>query len=70
MNKSAEEIKAEKFLQDALKNKSFIQKWEQACTLRETAWNLKAARFRSQHPEWSESKVQGEVRKMFLYGST
>lgn len=51
-------------------NMSFAQKWERVCDLRTIAWNLKAARLRSQHADWSEFEVQGAVRKIFLYGST
>ncbi len=49
---------------------SFAQKWERVCDLRNIAWNLKAARLRSQHADWSEFEVQNAVRKIFLYGST
>jgi uridine kinase len=53
-----------------LNKKTFAQKWEQAWTMREMAWSLKAARLRSRHPEWAESQVQDSVRKTFIYGST
>jgi hypothetical protein len=35
-----------------------------------TARKLKAAGFRAQHPEWTEERVQAEVRAVFLYGHT
>lgn len=49
---------------------SFSQKWEQVLKRRETAWALKAAGIRSQHPEWSEQQVQDHVRQIFLYATT
>lgn len=48
----------------------FSQKLELMSDLRALAWNLKMARIRSQHPEWTEAQIQDEVRKIFLHGST
>jgi hypothetical protein len=63
--KSAEEVQIEIY-----SKMSFAQKWERVWDLRKIAWNLKAVRLRSQNPDWTESQVQNEVRKIFLYGST
>ena len=38
-----------------------------AVQLRRTAWDLKAAGLRMQHPDWPEARVQDEVRRIFLY---
>lgn len=70
MLKEPHVIQAERLHQEILRKMSFARKWEQVCSLRAVAWNLKAARLRSQHPEWFESQIQETVREMFLYGST
>jgi hypothetical protein len=38
--------------------------------LRNTAWQLKSAALRHQHPEWSPERLEAEVRKQFLYART
>jgi hypothetical protein len=38
--------------------------------LRQTAWQLKHAYLKKQHPDWSESVIENEVRKRFLYAQT
>ena len=47
-----------------------FEKWEECKRLRDTAWKLKAAGLKAQHPEWSDRKVQEAVRKVFLYAVT
>ncbi|MBI1860430.1 MAG: hypothetical protein HYR96_05890 [Deltaproteobacteria bacterium] len=49
---------------------SAAEKWEQVALLRETAWKLKVAGLRAQHPGWSEERIQDEVRRIFLYAVT
>lgn len=49
------------------KNMSYENKFKIICNIYWTARRMKAAAFRSFHPEWSEEKVQDEVRKVFLY---
>ena len=34
------------------------------------AWEWKAAGLRSRHPDWSEERIQREVREIFLYART
>lgn len=46
------------------------ERWQQALRLNAAARELKAAGLRSQHPDWSEKKIQDEVRKIFLYAAT
>jgi hypothetical protein len=40
-----------------------------AALLHSQARALKASGLRAQHPDWSEAKVQKQVRDLFLYGS-
>ena len=35
-----------------------------------TAWELKVAGVRMQHPEWSEEQVAAQVRRIFLRATT
>ena len=46
------------------------QKLKVAMDLYHCARELKAAGLRSQHPGWTESKVQEKVREIFLYART
>lgn len=46
------------------------ERWQEALRLNASARKLKAAGLRSQHPDWSEKKIQDEVRKVFLYAAT
>ncbi len=36
--------------------------------LYETAWQLKAAGLRREHPDWPEERVMGKVRRVFVTG--
>jgi len=36
--------------------------------LYETAWQLKAAGVRREHPDWPEERVMGKVRRVFVTG--
>lgn len=49
---------------------TYAQKWEAYLRLRATAWALKAAGMRSLHLDWSEEKIQDEVKRIFLYATT
>lgn len=42
------------------------QKLASAEALWHTAWQLKVAGVRMQHPEWSETQVVDQVRQLFL----
>ena len=46
------------------------QRWAQAVQLRRSAWLMKAAGIRIQHPEWDETRVQDETRRIFLHART
>jgi hypothetical protein len=41
---------------------------EVARELYETAWQLKAAGLRREHPDWSEGDVLAKLRRVFLTG--
>ncbi|MBI1883184.1 MAG: hypothetical protein HYS08_03130 [Chlamydiae bacterium] len=43
------------------------QKIHIAQRLYDTAFQLKGAALRSQHPHWSEEKVKEKVREIFIY---
>lgn len=68
--KDSYELQSEKFHQEVLCKMSPSQKWERACTLYETAWELKASGVRAQNPGWPEKRVQEAVRRIFLHGHT
>jgi len=46
------------------------KKLELSMQLYWSARRLKAAHLRGLHPDWSEEKVQEEVRRIFLYART
>jgi hypothetical protein len=46
------------------------QKLRIAADLYHSARELKAAGLRVEHPNWSEKKIQEEVREIFLYART
>lgn len=45
------------------------QRFQVASSLYRTARHLKAAGFRSAHPDWSEQQIESAVRDVFLYGN-
>ena len=47
-----------------------LRRLEVAGEMYREAWELKAAGLRSQHPDWSEERIQEEVREIFLYART
>ena len=42
------------------------QRWREANRLYWSARKMKAAFIRSQHPDWTESQVESEVREIFI----
>jgi hypothetical protein len=46
------------------------KRWEQFLALRSTAWKLKRAGLRSQHPDLSEAEIEDMVRECFLHART
>lgn len=54
----------------ALGNMTPAQKLASAEALWYTAWELKVAGVRMQHPEWSDSQIMDRVRQLFLRATT
>jgi hypothetical protein len=54
----------------ALQRLTGAQKLRTAFGLYWEARKLKAARLRSQHPDWTEEQVQQMVKKIFMYAVT
>lgn len=54
----------------ALKNMSDATKLEIVQNLIDTARSLKKSQFMTNHPEWSEEKLQSELKNIFLYTTT
>lgn len=46
------------------------KRWELAAQLYWTARELKASALRAEHPDWTESQVAAEVRRLFLHART
>lgn len=46
------------------------QKWTQVWALYASARALKTEGVRRQHPEWTDERVNAEVRDIFLHAST
>jgi hypothetical protein len=46
------------------------KRWEQFLALRATAWKLKRAGLRSQHPDFAEAEIEAMVREHFLHART
>jgi len=59
-----------KLKQDILRKMSAQDKWNEALRLREMSWQIKLASVRLQHPDWDTSRVEAEVKKIFLYATT
>jgi hypothetical protein len=53
---------------DIIRSMTPARRLEVARELYHTAWNLKLAALRRQHPEWSDAEVSAKVRRVFLTG--
>ncbi len=62
--------KAEKIRFNIYKNMTSIQKWQVLQDLRATAWTIKYAAIRQQHPDWTDKQVEEKVKEIFLYATT
>ncbi|MCP5465019.1 MAG: hypothetical protein H7A33_08355 [Deltaproteobacteria bacterium] len=49
------------------KNMSPAAKLKQASQLYQTAWKLKRAGLKSQHPDWSDEQIETKVKEIFFY---
>jgi hypothetical protein len=54
----------------ALRRMTGQQRWQLAERLYWSARKMKAAGLRCQHPDWSEERVNEEVRRIFLNART
>ena len=54
-------------MQQILQAMSPAQKLRAAERLYHSAWQLKAAAFRAEHPDWSDEAIHRAVREIFLY---
>lgn len=53
---------------DLIRRMSPARRLEIAAQLYETAWQLKMAGLRRQHPGWTEEQLQAATRKIFITG--
>ena len=51
---------------DVLRRMTPGERLEAAMDLHRSAWNLKSAVVRADHPEWSEEQVEEVVREAFI----
>jgi hypothetical protein len=63
-----EETSPEQF--EIFRRMTLEQRWQAARQLYWTVRRHKAAFIRSQHPDWTEERVQAEVREIFLHART
>ena len=54
-------------MQQILQAMSPAQKLRAAERLYHSAWQLKAAALRAEHPDWSDEAIHRAVREIFLY---
>lgn len=47
------------------RNMTPAERWREAERLRQTAWKMKSAGVRDQHPDWTEEQVMARVRELF-----
>jgi hypothetical protein len=57
-------------LKERYRSMSPARKWHVACELRRTAWYLRRAGVKQQHPDWTEEQIEQRVKESFLYGTT
>ncbi len=55
---------------EALRKMTPTQKWEIACSLYDTAKEVKRSFLKGKYPEWSSDQVEAELKRIFLYAST
>jgi hypothetical protein len=59
---------ADRIQSEIIRKMTSAQKFAIARGLYETAWEIKRAALRQQHPDWSEDQVQVRVRRIFTTG--
>lgn len=60
--------RAEDAQDEILRTMSPWRRLQVAQGLYETAWQLKAAGLRREHPDWPEERVMGKLRRVFVTG--
>lgn len=60
--------RAEDAQDETLRAMSPGRRLQVAQELYETAWQLKAAGLRREHPDWPEERVMGKLRRVFVTG--
>jgi len=61
-------LAAARMQDDIIRKMTPARRLEVARGLYETAWKLKAAGLRHQHPDWPEEQILANVRRVFLTG--
>ena len=61
-------LAAERVQDEIIRKMTPARRLEVARGLYETAWKLKAAGLRQQHPDWPEEQILAKVRRVFLTG--
>lgn len=59
---------AEKFQEDLIRRMTPGQRLQIAQELYDTAWQIKEAGLRRQHPDWSDEAIRAKCRRIFLTG--
>jgi len=59
---------AERIQREIIRKMTPAQKFAIAQGLYDTAWEIKRAALRQQHPEWTEEQVLARVRRIFTTG--
>jgi hypothetical protein len=73
INKKVEDerkVEAEKLQQSIYARMTPSEKWQEVLRLRQTAWLMKRAFLKDQHPDLTSDEIEEELRKIFLYAST
>lgn len=58
--------KSDEVYWDTLSKLSYEKKWMLATSAYWTAWNIKQSALKALHPDWSDEKINFEVRRAFL----
>ncbi|MFM8983431.1 MAG: hypothetical protein ACKOLA_11105 [Spartobacteria bacterium] len=61
-------IEAERIQHEIICKMTTAQKFAIARGLYDTAWEIKRAALRKQHPDWTEDQVLARVRRIFTTG--
>jgi hypothetical protein len=59
---------AERIQREIIRKMTPAQKFAIAQGLYDTAWEIKRAALRQQHPDWTEEQVLARVRRLFTTG--